>query len=104
MSTNSLVRRKCNSNKSCTDCAVKIKIGEEYFGGSYKSLCIPCGEKEETLTKEEVLGEKPVKNTGYVGKKCEFCGDDSRGIIDGHVICPKPDCIDKAFGIHNEVK
>lgn len=104
MSMNSLVKRKCNSDKNCTDCGTKIKIGELYFGGSYKSLCIPCGEKEESITKEEVLGEKIIKNTSYVDKKCEFCGSDARGINDGHVTCPNPDCIDKAFGIHDKVE
>jgi len=98
------VKRKCNSDKSCTDCGIEIKIGEPYYGGSYKSLCVPCGEKEETLTKEEVLGEKLIRSDSYVGKQCEFCGDPARGNMDGKLVCPKPECIDKAFGIHNKVE
>ena len=100
----SLVKRKCNSDKNCTDCGVKIKIGEPYYGGSYKSLCITCGDKEESITKEEVVSGGKAKSDSYVGKICIFCGDPARGNMDGKLVCPKQECIDKAFGIHNEVK
>ena len=98
----SLVKRKCNSDKSCTDCGAKIPLGELYYGGSYKSLCVPCGEKEESITVEDVVNPKP-KVDSYANKKCEFCGDAARGNMDGKLVCPKQDCIDKAFGLHSKV-
>ncbi len=80
----SIVLRTCNSEKGCSRCENTIQIGEKYYSGPYKSLCLECHERE----KKEAVEPKISKDDSYVvSGNCQHCELPAVGILWGIKVC-----------------
>ncbi len=80
----SLVLRKCNSEKICSDCENTIKIGVSYYTGPNKSLCVACYAIEKTNAGET----KQLLNDSYiVTGNCSWCEHPAIGVLWNKKVC-----------------
>lgn len=79
----SIVLRTCNSEKGCSKCEKMIQVGEKYYSGPYKSLCLECHE----LEKKEAVDPKKVNDSYVVSGSCQHCDLPAVGILWGIKVC-----------------
>lgn len=81
----SLVLRTCNSEKSCAECSEIIPIGEQYWSGPYKALCINC---YETIKRESASKMKDSENDSHiVTGNCQYCPNPAIGVLWSKKVC-----------------
>lgn len=85
-------KRRCQSEKECSNCQVDITIGQYYYCNPNKSMCEVCKKKEDDLAVvREKIAKENIKKVGSENvdytEKCKYCDKQQQGEINHIPVC-----------------